>query len=47
MKKPDLSLNLDKVAEQQQQDQQEDAAAMMDQRPVDIIIVDLNNREIK
>ena len=39
MSKPNLSLNLDDV--NQPVDQKED------QRPVDIIIVDLNNREIK
>jgi hypothetical protein len=47
MSKPNFSLDMDKVAQAQEDNQKEDQPEdMADQRPIDIIIVDLNKREI-
>lgn len=43
MEKPDLTIDLEKVASAAEAEAQ---LANVDQRPVDIVIVDLNNREI-
>lgn len=50
MQKLNLALDLDKVAEPTQEAATQEAEVQEQQndgRPVDIVIVDLNNREIK
>jgi hypothetical protein len=43
MEKQNLSLDLDKIPKNEEQKE----PTNLEQRPVDIVIVDLNNREIK
>lgn len=44
MEKPNLSLDLDSIHKDEDEAKQLDN---LDQRPIDIVIVDLNHREIK